>query len=114
MAIELKELLNREYEGSKPIRFEYSLKNQDGDEILRVLFSEADEKIWRLLATVDKSQERDTMVYDFNFEMPPGDFDACKIAAFGMYALKEMVQFDIGVLMGIDFMAGDALAGMLA
>ena len=116
MAIELKELIHREYDGNVPTSFEYKLRNNNGDEMLTAKFekqNEGDERTWRFTALVDKMAERDTIVYDFAFQMPIESFDARKIAAFGLYALKTIIQEDVAILMGLDFGLGDSIGGML-
>lgn len=113
MMIELKDLENRVYRNKSCIEFSYSIKNEKGEEILKVRFNKQGlENQWNLRIIIDRTRDADSQVYNFGYVMPRSNLPLELIAATGLRYFQMHLKEEIQKKSELDFALGEAIKGM--
>lgn len=119
MAINLKEIENRKYEGKEPISFEYIIKGLEGPhgepKELRVWFEKVNSEEYGLL--VGKPVYKvftiiDSIVYEKIYQMPKSDMSLELVVATGLNVLRAAILEEIAFKETLNYTILDIVKGM--
>lgn len=116
--IALKQLINRQYEGKKPVEFEYRLdlgKDENSKPITTsFVFQRAsvESNVWMMKTQFNRTANSDTQCYYIGFEMPRDNLPLELICATGLRYFKLQMQQEIQFRSNIDFSIGAVTEGM--
>ncbi len=111
-----KDLTNRVYSDRDCIYFEYKIQ-VDKDKSITTRFSKqqyhgAFPAEWKAEILIDRTREKDTEVYNFNYVMPREGLPLELIAATGLKFFQLHIKEEVQLKSNLDFNLGNILAGM--
>lgn len=108
MAIQMRQLECKEYNGKVCTGFKYNHRNEQNELLWTAQYTRANEQQWRIVVVLDKTPESSHQVYQIDYIMPKASMSLEMVAGVGLkylqLRLKEEVQskiemdFDIGEL----------------
>ena len=104
--LKFKDLMNRVYSGKECVRFEVALPIDDNKFIL-AQFAKSTYCTWNMRLILNRTRDKDTEVYNFEYIMPRDNLPATGLRYFQLY-LKEEIQMKSNM----DFSIGEMIQGM--
>lgn len=110
--IKLNDLVNREYEGKKCIKFYYVLKDEEGKELFEAKFKKKNELEWSMKIVIDNTRDSESQVYNFGYILPKADLPLELIAAIGLKYFQLQIENEMHFRSNVDYELMQRLEGM--
>lgn len=112
--IRLKDLQNRVYSGRNCIRFEYEFNvDQDHKVIANFKKTSLDANIWKMRIILDRTRDKDSEVYNFEYALPKGTTPLELIAAIGLKYFQLYIKEEVQLKSNMDFVLGEIVEGVV-
>lgn len=112
----LKDLLNRVYSGKQCTRFEVTIPVGDGNQQLAQFTRERREgyenSVWCMRVILERTRDKDSEVYTFEYVMPRDNLPLELIAATGLKYLQLYLKDEIQKKTEMEFSIGEIIQGM--
>ena len=109
--LKFKDLMNRVYSGKECVRFEVTLPIDDNKFIL-AQFAKPTYCTWNMCVILNRTRDKDTEVYNFEYIMPRDNLPLELIAATGLRYFQLYLKEEVQTKIDYDFALGDVLRGM--
>lgn len=111
-----KDLVNRVYSGRHCIRFEINMDvSNDRTQIAqfhRTMREGYENSVWCMRVILDRTRDKDTEVYTFEYVMPRENLPLELIAATGLKYFQLTLKDEIQVKSNMEFAIGEIIQGM--
>lgn len=112
--IRLKDLQNRVYSGKNCMRFEYELNvDQDHKVIANFKRVSNDVNIWKMSIVLDRTRDKDSEVYNFEYALPKGTTPLELVAAIGLRYFQLHIKEEVQMKSNMDFILGEIIEGVV-
>ena len=109
--LKFKDLMNRVYSGKECVRFEVTLPIDDNKFIL-AQFAKPTYCTWNMCVILNRTRDKDTEVYNFEYIMPRDNLPLELIAATGLRYFQLYLKEEIQMKTNLDFSIGEMIQGM--
>ncbi len=93
-------------------RFIYDIKDDDGNNVLSILYTQIDGLTWNLDADIKQTLYSNAHKFNFNFHLPKEKTPLVYVCAFGLKLFQLNLKDDIQARQMLDFEIGDKLANL--
>lgn len=112
--IRLKDLQNRVYSGKNCMRFTYEFNiDQDRTVVARFQRSSNDMNIWKMGIVLDRTRDKDSEVYCFEYALPKTDVNLELVAAIGLKYFQLHIKEEVQLKSNMDFILGEIVEGVV-
>ena len=102
--------LNKIYRDKKCVAFDYVIDIEG--KAIDIRFKKRESKQWNVRIVLDKTDTRDSNVYEFDYILPKENMDIVMIASIGLRYFQMCLKEEIQTKMNLDFALGEITEGM--
>lgn len=98
LAIKISELTNKRIVDKRIVQYDYPLiysDNEGFEQTLYMNFKMVEDDVWRLFALFPPTQEKESQIYQFNYQMPKPNIDLSIVTATGLRLFQMVLQDEI-------------------
>ena len=111
--MELRDLINRKYEGKQCTYFEYVIEDKEGMRVPLYFTRDHDNDLgWGMLVVLGKTGVASHQVYEFNYCVFTKSMPLENVAAVGLRFFQHTLKEEIQNKCNLDFIIGEVTAGM--
>ncbi len=112
--IRLKDLQNRVYSGKQCTQFAYEFSiDQDHSVVARFKRSSGETNIWVMGIVLDRTRDKDSEVYRFEYALPKDNVPLELIAAVGLRYFQLHIKEEVQLKSNMDFVLGGIIEGVV-